>query len=1092
MDNLDHNKKLLLDVVSLLSKTLDLNEGTKLDHGQRVAILAHALATQMNAANPCQLYMAGLLHDIGGMGLKHHVLHHALKNFQDMEAREHAGRGAAILANFRPFITLAQWVGDHHERYDGSGFPAAKSKQEISPEAGILHLADQLDIFIRTSEPVTQESVLNFIERQSGRSVSPAVAAAGRRLFADRGNMSLLTGPATETTAGKDITLHLPGFEEFSTPELLCQLLWLTARVADSKHQGNQDHSVHVAYYSHYIAKALDHPELDPMEVLWTALLHNIGLTAVPREDLQLDYDIRPEISPLYRQHPQIAAELIAAIPSLHHLAPVVAAHHEHYNGTGFPLGLKKEKIPLAAQIIALANTYHWLARSPLAGDKRHEHALHYLEKGKGTLFDPILAETAIEILAIHGQRDISWLHDLPNVYAFFHAQRPDHASPGQTFATESADSGQSLFPRQWQLARISEDLRVLSGAAELSELTGIEECHHLDRVLSGNSLVELQQQLRHPYSGKVLTLTLRSKNNTPLELIFTRQDNGYDLLSRGINTAPLFEQSASVFYRNFISNPEAELLLDHHALIKKVNTAFLHSFQIPQETLLKMTVTELFRPFLSPRKLLELHFFFHAQNTETWSDEFTFITGPGEHLTIQATLYRIHGQEYDNTTSLCRIINISARKNFEQELVRRDAELQASVHNTTGMTGQSFFKTLLYQFMMLTRARIGMISELADNDRRVLPLVFWENHKFWPPPDRFGLHSSPCQLVVKRGEIYFPRRLHEFFPTRFLLQDRDISSYWGLPLRRQDGAIIGILSVYDDKPIVHSRNMQTIARIFQARIAGELARMQTEAILLEKDRQLEIQNNALTRMNQLKSDMIAITSHDLKAPLSAIIGYASLLEQHAASLDPKKTQHYIRRIQDEGHKQLTFINKLLDLYRIESGTIELALEPHRLDILLGSCLSSLREPARAREITFRFTVTGKASSFHIDHLRIGQVLNNLLANAIKFSPDKRVISVGYQQDEHHAVIQIRDQGPGINEQEIDHIFDRYYMGRTDFKIRPQGSGLGLYIVRNIVELHGGTVSAHNLSQGGSCFTVTLPVSINEETHHDPTEHSHH
>jgi signal transduction histidine kinase len=504
------------------------------------------------------------------------------------------------------------------------------------------------------------------------------------------------------------------------------------------------------------------------------------------------------------------------------------------------------------------------------------------------------------------------------------------------------------------------------------------------------------------------------------------------------------------------------------------------------------MTVTELFTPFLSPRKLLELHLFFDAQDAAMWSDEFTFITGPGKHLTIQATLYRIHGQEYDNTTFLCRVVNISARKNFEQELIRRDAELQASIHNTTGMTGQSFFKTLLYQFMMLTSSRIGMISELVDNDRTVLPHVFWENHKFWPPPDRFALHSSPCQLVVKRGEIYFPRRLHEFFPTRFLLQDRNISSYWGMPLRRQDGTIIGILSVYDDKPILHSRNMQSIARIFQVRIAGELARMQTERILLEKDRQLEIQNSALTRMNQLKSDMIAITSHDLKAPLSAIIGYASLLEQHAASLDPKKTQHYIRRIQDEGQKQLTFINKLLDLYRIESGTIELALEPHRLDILLGSCLSSLREPARTREITFKFSIAGKANSFSIDHLRIGQVLNNLLTNAIKFSPDKGLISVSYQHDEHHAVIQIRDQGPGINEQEIDHIFDRYYMGRTDFKIRPQGSGLGLYIVRNIVELHGGTVSAHNLSQGGSCFTVTLPVSRNEEAHHDPTEHSHH
>jgi len=128
-------------------------------------------------------------------------------------------------------------------------------------------------------------------------------------------------------------------------------------------------------------------------------------------------------------------------------------------------------------------------------------------------------------------------------------------------------------------------------------------------------------------------------------------------------------------------------------------------------------------------------------------------------------------------------------------------------------------------------------------------------------------------------------------------------------------------------------------------------------------------------------------------------------------------------------------------------------------------------------------TINGKVTSLSIDHLRIGQVLNNLLSNAIKFSPEKGKIAASYDQDDQHVAIRIEDQGPGINEQEIHHIFDRYYMGRTDFKIRPEGSGLGLYIVRNIVELHGGTVSAHNLSHGGSCFTVKLPVIAIEQEH---------
>jgi len=1087
MDSSDNKQEFLPQIITLLSKTLDLDEPGKLAHGQQVACLSHALAMQMNTASPASVYLAGLFHDIGGIGLKHDTLHDPLQGLQDVAVREHAGRGGAILANFRPFTSLAKWVRDHHERHDGSGFPTAKSRQEISTEAGIIHLADLLAIFFSADTSPTLETVLLYLEQQSGHTVSPAVATAGKRLFtADRANLSLLSQPAAAppATIEKTIIGHLPGIEDFNFPELLCQLLWLAAHVADAKHQGRQqNHSIQVAFYSHHIAKALHLPELNPMDVLWAALLHNIGLTAVPVEDLQMDFDIRPEVSRLYRQHPHISAQLIGEIPALAHLTPIIAAHHEQYDGSGFPLGLKGQHIPTGSQVIALADVYQWLAGNSSHRDTRHNRALAYIEKGKNRLFDPFLADTAISVFELHGQQDNNWLQDLFNIHAFFNdGQRPADGVSEEQFVTraESPDT-LSLFPRQWQLIRLSTDLGLLSGAAEFSTLADLNECRHLSQALSDSGYAELRQKLAPLDLEKTLTLSLRCKSNKTLELIFTRQKDGYDLLARGINTAPIFQQTSSVYYRNFINHPEAELLLDHHALIKEVNSAFLKCFQIPKEVLLQSTITGLFEPFLSPRKFAELQLFFRTRNAEIWSDEFTFAPGSNNHQAIEATMCRIGGQECEQTTYLCRIINISARKKIEQEILQRDNELQAIVHNTSGMTGEAFFKALLYQFMMLTKAGIGMITELMDDGRTLLPHVFLEGHMFQVPPAKFDFRGSPSQLPARRGEIYFHRRLRELFPDYPLLRDRHINSYWGLPLRKQDGIIIGVLSIYGNPPILHSKNMQAIARIFQARIAGELARLQTERVLLEKDRQLEQQNSELTRMNQLKSDMIAITSHDLKAPLAAIIGYASLLEGYSSTMNKEKILHYVHRIQNEGQKQLTFINKLLDLYRIESGAIELSLSPYRLDTLLASCLSSLREPARTREISFSLTINGKVTALSIDHLRIGQVLNNLLSNAIKFSPDKGKIAVTYDQDDLHVAIRIEDQGPGINEQEIHHIFDRYYMGRTDFNIRPEGSGLGLYIVRNIIELHGGTVSAHNLSHGGSCFTVKLPIIAIEQ-----------
>jgi putative nucleotidyltransferase with HDIG domain len=1083
MDSLDYKKELLFQFITLLSKALDFDEGIKLDHGQRVGLLAQALATQLNCDSPSLLRLAGLLHDIGGMGLKDHVLHHALHSFQDMEARDHSSQGYTILSSFRPFTKIALWVRDHHERYDGSGFPAAKSKQEISVEAGILHLADLLDIFTRTHPHLAQEKVLKFIAKQSGKTVSPAIASAGTLLFSrDAANIRLLTQPLSTVVQPQHFSWNLPGFQELSTSELSCQLLWLIARVADKKHQERDDHSIKVAFYSYHIARALSSPDLSPMEVLQAALLHNIGLTAVPREDLLLDFDIRPEISSLYRQHPHIAAELVAEIQAISHLAPIVAAHHEHYDGSGFPLGLKKDQIPQAAQIIAIANIYHWITGGVAYNREKHNQALRFIEKGKGVLFDPVVAEIAITILAIYGVRDIHWIHELPNAYAFFNSQRFDDAIVDNEHSEERvlgpvANHDEPFSPRQWQAVQLSPELEIESGQEELAALAGVTECRHLSQVVTNHGLAHLQQGLQKLSRAKTLSLTLHSPSNIAFECIFTRQSQGFALLVRGINNAPIFQRTNSVFFRNFMTTHEAELLIDHDAGIQKINAACSACLHISQKTLRQTSLIDLFEPFLLPKKLQELQRFFQTHEMETWSDEFTFITGHGKAIALQTTLSRIRGQEYDNETCLCRIINISKRKSREQDLVRRDSEFRAIVLNTTGMTGKNFFESLLYQFVTLTKAKIGMISELADDLCTVIPLAFWEDRRFWPPPDNFQIKASPCQLVIERGETYFPRRLHEFFPINFLLQDRNLSSYWGMPLRRHDGVILGFFTVYSDVPIPHSREIQILARIFQSKIANELERLQEERVLLEKDRQLEATNQALSRMNQLKSDMIAITSHDLKAPLAAIIGYSSLIDEYFSSLDPEKIKRYIHKIQDEGKKQLAFINNMLDLYRIESGAIELNLELYRIDTLLANALSSLREYARGRGIYFTLTISGKAVPLAVDHQRIGQVLNNLLTNAIKFSPEKGEITAHYLQDEQAVTIHIVDQGPGIDEQEIHHIFDRYYMGRTDFKVRPQGSGLGLYIVQNIIKLHGGRVSARNISSGGSCFSVILPVN---------------
>jgi signal transduction histidine kinase len=414
----------------------------------------------------------------------------------------------------------------------------------------------------------------------------------------------------------------------------------------------------------------------------------------------------------------------------------------------------------------------------------------------------------------------------------------------------------------------------------------------------------------------------------------------------------------------------------------------------------------------------------------------------------------------------------------MEEDLIQRDHAMQLIVHNISGLTGEDFFKSLLQQFEALTKSNIVMVGELVTNNLAINPVSYRTQGTF-QEKERFLLKGSPGKLVIQKGEVYFPNRLQKFFPLDKSLRKQNIQSFWGLPLRSQDGTVIGILVAMNEHEIAQSKSSKALVKVLQSLAGRELARMQTERKLKKNEEQLESQNSDLARMSQIKSDMIAVTSHDLKSPLSAIIGYANILGQYFSTLPEEKIAHYIQRIEEEGEKQLSFINKLLDLYRIESGEITLELEQNLLDLLVGNCIDSQKHVASKRNITINSVVQGTPIPINYDPMRMEQVISNILSNSIKFSPDNSTIDVLFRQDEKTVLVEICDRGSGINEEEIIHIFDRYYMGRTDFEIRPEGSGLGLYIVKNIITLHGGDVSARNREKEGSCFTVWIPTNIN-------------
>ena len=236
--------------------------------------------------------------------------------------------------------------------------------------------------------------------------------------------------------------------------------------------------------------------------------------------------------------------------------------------------------------------------------------------------------------------------------------------------------------------------------------------------------------------------------------------------------------------------------------------------------------------------------------------------------------------------------------------------------------------------------------------------------------------------------------------------------------------------------------------------------------------------NAELRRLDELKSEFLAMVSHELRTPLTAIVGYSRLLLRQAhGTLTPKQLEH--QEAIFRGAQRLNdLINDLLDVSRLEAGRIELT--PRSLDLrhVVEQVGTVVTAAAHARHIQVRTLLPPDVPAVQADPSRLQQILVNLVGNAVKFSkPGGEVrILAGRQRDQ--VWVAVEDDGVGIAKEELARIWDPFYQVEAPMRRRHGGSGLGLAIVRRLVELHGGVVRAESEGEGrGSRFTFTLPVA---------------
>jgi cell cycle sensor histidine kinase DivJ len=242
------------------------------------------------------------------------------------------------------------------------------------------------------------------------------------------------------------------------------------------------------------------------------------------------------------------------------------------------------------------------------------------------------------------------------------------------------------------------------------------------------------------------------------------------------------------------------------------------------------------------------------------------------------------------------------------------------------------------------------------------------------------------------------------------------------------------------------------------------------------QERAIEIAQSETARANVAKSRFLATMSHELRTPLNAIIGFSEMLTNDSLMLNPARKLEYAKVINDSGRHLLSVVNGILDMSKMETGNFEITPEPFVPAEAIGSCCDLLALKARDAGVELKTRIATDLPEVVADRRALNQILINLISNAVKFTPRGGRVTVSAVCDGSKFAIAVEDTGVGIGEDDLPRLGEAFFQARTSYDRRHDGSGLGLSIVKGLVELHGGDIDIRSRLGEGTRVTVRLPI----------------
>lgn len=399
----------------------------------------------------------------------------------------------------------------------------------------------------------------------------------------------------------------------------------------------------------------------------------------------------------------------------------------------------------------------------------------------------------------------------------------------------------------------------------------------------------------------------------------------------------------------------------------------------------------------------------------------------------------------------------------------------------TASDVGGSFLSSLVRSLHDVMKVELAFVARsVGSPPHRAIATSSWRDGKIGVPVD-YELEGTPCKFLYEGRTVVIPSQLMELFPEK-----ETYESYCGIPLELRDGRVGGHFAVFSSEVVSNPQKVEGIMRIFGIRAATELQRLEDDAEREGMLSRLREQREALHRANNFKSSAIGMVAHDLRNPLSTIITRTELVEallaKHAAATDGlashvEKIERSLEMVYKSTERMDSMIANLLQSARLELDAITVEKRPTLLSSPIKAALEIVAAEADAKSINLQLR-EGADGTVAVDEMRLIEVLVNCLTNAVKYSPHGSDVVLSYDITPGRGVtISVKDHGLGMTQADIDCAFQPFQL----LSAKPTGgeasTGLGLVIVKSVIEAHDGVVTAHSDGKGkGTEFCISLPV----------------